>query len=132
MLKRFVLGTCAVPGVQVKIPLEGLTTAPAGAPGARLKVSTWAGKSKSLTTFVNVSNWLAATVLFPMGERIGAVFTSVTTIVKSWVALRLGTPLSTTRTRILLLLGPCASVGVQAKRPLVGLTVAPVGAETIS
>src|ERR1043166_8341627 len=33
---------------------------------------------------------------------------------------------------MLLLLGHCASLGDQAKMPLVGLSVAPVGADTIS
>src|SRR3954463_16129971 len=62
----------------------------------------------------------------------GAEFSSSTMIVKRWVALRLGVPLSKTRMRTLLLLGPCASEGVQVKRPLVGLRTTPAGAETIS
>src|SRR3954469_9747880 len=132
MLRTLVLGDWAGVGVQVNTPLEGLTTAPDGAPAAKVNVSTCAGRSASLATFVNVSNWLGETVLLPIGERIGALFTSVTTMVNCCVALRLGTPLSTARTRMLLLLGPCASVGLQAKMPVVGLTVAPTGPETSS
>src|ERR1041384_6855142 len=62
----------------------------------------------------------------------GAEFTSLTMMVNRWVALKLGLPLSNTRTRILLLLGPCASVGVQLKMPVAESTVAPLGAETIA
>src|SRR3989442_346939 len=132
MVTMFVLGDCALLGVQLKIPLELSRLAPVGAPAPRLKVRIWAGRSGSLTTLLTVSNCPAATVLFAMGERIGAEFTSLTMMVKRWVALKLGLPLSKTRTRILLLLGPCASVGVQLKTPLAGLTEAPAGAETIS
>ena len=79
-----------------------------------------------------VSNCPAATVLLPMGESTGGEFTSFTTTLKRWVALKLGLPSSNTRTRILLLLGPWASVGVQLKIPLLAFTVAPAGADTIS
>src|SRR2546422_10144320 len=45
------------------------------------------------------------------------------------VALRLGEPLSETRTVTLLVLGPCASVGVQAMAPAEE-TARPVGPDT--
>src|SRR6267143_3367726 len=128
MLKTFVLGDCPLLGVQVKIPLAESTFAPAGAPAPRLKVSTFAGISGSFTTLVNLSNWPAETVLSEMGESTGGELTSLTIMVKRWVALKLGEPLSNTRTKMLLLLGPWASLGVQEKMPLAASTVAPAGA----
>ena len=55
------------------------------------------------------------------------MFTSVTVIVTTVVALALGTPLSVTRTTMLFVLGPCDSSGVQEKNPLTGSIVAPAG-----
>src|SRR2546425_184194 len=60
--------------------------------------------------------------------NIGAVFTSRTTMVTVCVALRLGEPSSVTMTWIMFVAGPWASVGVQVKKPLAGLIVAPTGA----
>ena len=57
----------------------------------------------------------------------GGEFTSLTTMVKLWVALRLGVPLSLTLTVMRLVLGPWASVGVQVKTPEVGSSRIPVG-----
>src|SRR5262245_41126532 len=51
-------------------------------------------------------------------------------MVKLFVSLRLGEPLSLTRTITLFVLGPCASVGVQVNTPLVALILAPGGALT--
>src|SRR6266850_3232484 len=79
--RTLVLGAWLLPGVQLKTPVTGSTVALAGAPEPRLKVRTWAGKSVSRTTFVKVSNWLAATVLVPMGDSTGAELDSVTMIV---------------------------------------------------
>src|SRR2546426_468157 len=64
-----------------------------------------------------------------MGANPGGVFTSVTITRKLLVALMLGAPLSKTRTVTVLVLGPCASVGVQAMAPP-DETVRPVGPET--
>src|SRR6266581_864400 len=50
--------------------------------------------------------------------------------VKLLVSLSGGMPLSVTRTVMTLVLGPCASVGVQLKTPVAGLTVALPGADT--
>src|SRR5438445_1364418 len=132
MLRALVLGDCALLGVQVKTPLAGSRLTPAGAPAPRLKVRICGGRSGSLTTLVKLSSCPAATVLFGIGERTGGELTSLTTMLKRWVALKLGLPLSNTRTRMLLLLGPWASVGVQLKRPLAESTVAPLGAETMA
>src|SRR5438105_4157052 len=63
-----------------------------------------------------------------MGLNAGALFTSLTMIVMVSKALSTGEPLSLTRIVTLFVLGPCASVGVQLNRPLVGLIVAPDGA----
>src|SRR5437763_1647122 len=68
--------------------------------------------------------WSAGTV------STGALFTSRTTTVKLLVALRGGAPLSVTRTVIKLVLGPCASVGVQVSTPVLASRRTPVGAET--
>jgi len=57
----------------------------------------------------------------------GALFTSVTTTLKLFVALNGGVPLSTTRVVMVFVLGPCASVGVQEITPELEI-VAPVGA----
>src|SRR4051794_22143680 len=111
MLTTFVLGDCPLFGVQVNTPVEPSKLAPLGAPGPRLKVNAWAGRSGSLATAVMLSNWPTATVLFWSGERTGAEFTSLTIMLKRCVALKVGLPLSKTRTRMLLLLGPCASLG---------------------
>src|SRR5207249_12127599 len=60
----------------------------------------------------------------------GGLITSRTTTVKLLVALRGGAPLSVTRTVIKLVLGPCASVGVQLSTPVLASRRTPVGAET--
>ena len=57
----------------------------------------------------------------------GALFTSFTTTVKLFVSLKLGTPLSATRTVIVLVPGPCVSLGVQLNPPLLALMLAPGG-----
>ena len=51
-------------------------------------------------------------------------------MVKLRVSLNGGTPLSVTRTVTVFVLGPCASVGVQLNRPLLGLRLAPESCET--
>src|SRR3954465_4599617 len=117
MLMMLVLGDWPELGLHVNTPLDGLTEAPDGAPGARLNVRNCAGKSESVTIFVNVSNWLGAIVLLAIGERMGAGFTSGTRTMNDCVALKVGTPLSNTRTIMLLLLGPWASVGVHVNNP---------------
>ena len=70
----------------------------------------------------------SVTVLLPMAASEGALFNSVTTMLNVSAALMAGEPLSVTRTVTVLVLGPWASDGVQANRPLVGLMVAPNGA----
>lgn len=63
-MTRLVLGPCSSVGVQLKTPSE-LMRAPAGASGSRLKVSCWAGRSRSLAFVVklDVLPSLIATVL---------------------------------------------------------------------
>src|SRR2546427_1868823 len=68
-------------------------------------------------------------VCVPGTVNSGAVFTSVTITWKLLVALMLGVPSSKTRTVTVLVLGPCASVGVQAMVPPEE-TVRPVGPDT--
>src|SRR4051812_31031974 len=67
-------------------------------------------------------------VWLEMGLRAGALFTSLTVTVKLRTSLSAGDPLSVTRTVMLLVTGPCASVGVQENKPLLELIVAPEGA----
>src|SRR3989442_4906589 len=102
--------------------------APAGAPGSKLKVSVLAGRSASVAVFVN-TNVLSSSMVWSAGTvSTGARFTSATMTVKLRVSLAGGEPLSVTWTVIGLMLGPCASVGVQVNTPLVGLMLAPAGA----
>src|SRR5437667_9851709 len=68
-------------------------------------------------------------VCVPGTVNVGWVFTSVTMTWKLLVALMLGVPLSKTRTVTVLVLGPCASLGVQAMAPLEE-TVSPLGPDT--
>src|SRR5436190_1451622 len=99
MVMTFVLGDCALLGVQVNTPLELFRLTPVGAPAPRVKVRMLAGKSTSvalLVSVIGVSSLMVQTVLFRL-FRTGATFTSLTVIVKLWVALREGTPLSNTR-----------------------------------
>ena len=59
--------------------------------------------------------------------RTGAVFTSLTTMLKLLVLLRAGSPSSVARTEIVLVLGPCASAGVHVSTPVLGSTLTPDG-----
>src|SRR5262249_15949498 len=67
------------------------------------------------------------TAWLPGSVRLGAVLTSLTVTVSVFVALRLGAPLSVTRT-VMLKVPSCVSVGVQLNTPLGALIVAPGGA----
>src|SRR5437867_331493 len=102
---------------------------PAG-PDTKLKVSVLAGRSGSVAVLVTTSVldslivWLVATV------RTGALFGPDTITVKLLLSLRGGEPLSVTWTVIRLVLGPCASAGVQVNTPLLGSRLTPAGAET--
>src|SRR5262245_14810627 len=116
----FVLGPCASLGVQVNTPLAALMLTPAGAPGSTLNVSVLAGASASVAVTVTVNRLPSLIVRLAMAASTGALFTSLTVTVKLLVSLRLGTPLSVTRTVIVLVLGPCASLGVQLNRPVLG------------
>src|SRR5262245_1247749 len=124
-----VLGPCASVGVQVNRPVVGLMLAPAGGE-TRLNVSVLAGMSGSLARIGVVSVLSSLTDGWAMATSTGALFSSVTTTVKFCVALRGGVPLSATRTVRIFVLGPCAAVGVQVNTPVVGLRLAPGGAES--
>src|SRR5439155_18677512 len=87
---RFVLGPCASVGVQVKTPFVELMLAPAGAPGSKLNVSVFAGRSSSVAVFVT-TNVLSSLIICSAGTvNVGARFTSVTTTVKLPVSLEGG------------------------------------------
>jgi len=83
--------------------------------------------SESLPVFVTTNVASAVIVRLIWTGSDGAVFTSVTTTLKLLVALNGGVPLSTTRVVIVLVFGPCASVGVQVITPELEI-VAPAGA----
>ena len=121
------LGPCAAVGVQLNRPLPGLILAPGGG-ASKLKLSTFAGTSTSSAVMVNVSVLSSLIVLSKIGSSTGALFTSFTTTVKLFAALKLGDPLSLTRTLIVFVLGPCVSLGVQVNIPVAGLMLAPAGA----
>src|SRR6266581_3049900 len=125
-----VAGEKPIGGVQVKTPLVALIVAPAGAPGSRVNVNELAGMSASVAMAVKVSRLPSVTGLSVMGAKTGALFTSLTMTVKLLVSLSGGMPLSVTRTVMTLVLGPCASVGVQVSTPVAGLRLTPVGAVT--
>src|SRR5881296_104977 len=89
-----------------------------------------AGRSVSVAQLVRTNAlsslmvWLAGTV------STGARFTSFTITVKLLLSLNGGVPLSVTLIVIGFVLGPCASVGVQANTPVLGSTLTPAGPET--
>src|SRR5205807_2502790 len=93
----FVLGPCASLGVPEQMPLADLMVAPERGL-TKLKPSVFAGRSVALAVKVSGANSL--TVLLPMGASTGGEFTSLTAMLTDWVALRLGAPLSVTRTVI--------------------------------
>src|SRR5438067_6149762 len=125
--KVLVAGPCASVGLQEKTPVVEIMLAPAGAL-SRLKVREFAGMSASLAVAVKVKRAFSLFVRLDSGLSVGARFTSFTTIVTTWVALRGGTPLSVTITRTALVFGPWASLGVQVKTPLPASMFAPAGA----
>src|SRR5262245_3957570 len=96
-VKVFVLGPFASIGVQVNRPVLGLMLAPVGGE-TRLNVSVLAGTSGSLAGIVVLSVLPSLTVWSAIAPRTGALLSSLTTMVKFCVALKLGVPLSVTRT----------------------------------
>ena len=120
-------GPCASFGVQVMIPFVDIDAFVG--PTVRTYDNTFTGRSPSDAVFVTVINTSSLTVKFVCGGSVGAVLTSFTVTVNEFVALRAGVPLSVTTVVKVLVLGPCASVGVQVMMPfveiaaLVGATV---------
>src|SRR5437773_2673329 len=115
-------------GVQVSTPVSESSVIPAGA-DTRLKVSVLAGRSGSVAVLVTTSvasPWIA---LYDGTVSTGALFASAMIMVKLLVALSDGVPLSVTMVVNVAVLGPCASLGVQAITPL-ALMLAPAGGDT--
>src|SRR6266852_6114632 len=110
--------------------MVALMDAPACAPGSRVYVNELAGMSASVAMAVNISRLPSFTVLSLMGAKTGALFTSLTMIVKLLVSLNGGVPSSVTRTVMMLVLGPCASLGVQVSTPVAESSVIPLGPAT--
>src|SRR5262245_31572491 len=96
-IRVFVLGPFASVVVQVNRPVLGLMLAPTGGE-SRLNVSALGGTSGSLAVMIVLSVLPSLTVWSAIALMIGALFNSLTTTVKFCVALRLGVPLSVTRT----------------------------------
>src|SRR5262245_22018694 len=85
---------------QVNWPLVASMAAPDGAPGARLNVSVFGGRSGSEATVVNRIVLPALVICGPIGVSDGGRFTSLTVTVNRFVAKSCGWPLSVTRTVI--------------------------------
>src|SRR5260370_22268686 len=67
-------------GVHANRPFVALRLAPAAAPGPRLNVRSWGGRSGSVALAANVTRAPAWMVRFGMGANDGAWFTGVTVI----------------------------------------------------
>src|SRR5258706_121902 len=110
-------GPCVSLGVQVNTPLAEPIAALVGAL-TRLNVSTCAGRSGSVAVLVSVSVLPSLTIWSATGASVGGEFTACTTTTKLCVAVNGGEPLSVTATMIVLVPGPCVSLGVQINTPL--------------
>src|SRR6058998_2692908 len=84
--------------------------------------------SASLAVTAKLTRLPSLTVRLAIALSTGALFTSLTITVKVFASLKAGEPLSVTRIVIVLVLGPCASPGVQLNSPVDGLIDAPAGA----
>src|SRR6185503_13104093 len=122
-----VLGPWASVGVQAMAPAEE-TVSPVG-PDTKANVSVLVGWSESVALAVTLSAVCSAMVWVAGSVSNGALFTSVTRTWNELVVLITGVPLSKTRTVTVLVLGPWASLGVQAMAPAAE-TVSPVGPDT--
>src|SRR5260370_1268624 len=89
-----------------------------------------AGISGSVAELVTVKVVSSLIVCVGGTVKVGALFTSLTMTVKLLASLSGGIPLSVTRTVMTLVLGPCASVGVQVSTPVAESSVIPFGAAT--
>src|SRR5688572_20040812 len=96
----YVPGPCTSVGVQLISPVDGSMVIPSGAPGSRLKVSNEPSKSGSVAALVTSSRLPSLIARLSRGASTGALFTSLTATEKVCVALKLGEPLSATRTEI--------------------------------
>src|ERR1035437_7859930 len=83
--------------------------------------------SESLAVLVTTNScWPTSSRAVWTGST-GGTLISLTTTSKVLIALRMGVPLSQTKVVNVLVLGPCASVGVQLITPLPSI-IAPAGA----
>src|ERR1043166_6216617 len=92
----FVLGPCASVGVQVNAPVTGSISAPVGAPGSRLKLRVWAGRSESDALTVKVIGLPSGEVVVVTGVMFGGLFTFATVTLKLLLSVFTGDPLSVT------------------------------------
>src|ERR1041385_4512846 len=110
------------------MPFVALIAAPGGAPGARLKVKAFAGRSVSEAMFVIASRKPSSITLLVMGSSVGGEFTSLTTTATRPVALRLGKPSSRTITVTRFDDGPLPSPVGQLRRRAAAFKIIPGGA----
>ncbi len=101
---------------------------PEGTLLTKLKVRLLAGRSESLPETVTARGLPSSTDRSLRGANTGALLPSVTVTVKVWAPDSGGEPLSVTRTGMVTVAGPCASVGVHVNTPVAGLMLAPDGA----
>src|SRR6266404_2669762 len=84
--------------IQEKTPATGSMVALAGAPSARLKVRAFGGRSESVAE-LEITRAIPAWMTWSgMAASTGGWLLSKTVTEKYWVTLRLGAPLSVTRT----------------------------------
>src|SRR5207247_743414 len=102
--------------------------APAGAPGSSEYVNVLAGISGSVAVTVSVIAVPSLTDRSPIGANTGGRFTSLTVTVKVFASLRLGEPLSLTRTVMVMGVVPTDASGIHVNTPVVALMWAPAGA----
>src|SRR5258707_13431776 len=80
---RTVTGLVVVTGTtgvfQMNWPFVGLIMALAGAPGSRLKVRAWAGKSRSMAVTPKISKSPPLTFVLVIAKMLGGLLTSLTT-----------------------------------------------------
>src|SRR5438093_2400305 len=102
----YIRSACPAVGFHVNTPVDGSMVAPMGALGPRVKVSLLGGSSGSEALFVIVSNDPGRIICGGTGAMSGALFTSLTIMLKLLMSLKAGTALSVTCTVIRFVLGP--------------------------
>src|SRR5947209_18901494 len=114
-------------GPHVKRPVIESISAPGGAPGSKLYLSVWGGRSVSVARAVKISKLPSSRVLLPINDSVGGVLDSLTVTAMVSDALAGGDQLSVTRIVMEKVPGPWSSEGSQENTPLAGSMLAPAG-----